>query len=220
MSIHIRCGGCANEFDVPDSFAGKQGKCPHCGKVMTAPEARPAPAPAALARAIARCFPLPPPPLRARASRRSSCRGPKRSAIRHRATRYQPSVSPPLSAPSAEPGRQTASARGNAHLGLGRRGRRGRGRDRRDRHRHLVGVAAPVVATPGPNKPGTGSPTWRRSPGPGGTRKPLSPLDVPKETEWNKVKTAQALPECTAAMVKIMFPTGGRSGARVGLSDR
>jgi S1-C subfamily serine protease len=82
-------------------------------------------------------------------------------------------------------------------------------------------VSQPPAVAGAPNKPGT-----KPGPGPanvaantpGGERprpRPLSPLEVPKETEWNKVKTAKTLPECTAAMVKIMFPTGGQ-GAVLG----
>lgn len=55
MSIAVTCGECKKSFPVKDEFAGKRGKCPHCGGVIQVPEAprppdvtsqRPATAPA------------------------------------------------------------------------------------------------------------------------------------------------------------------------------
>ena len=38
MSISVECPACEFTFSVPDSYAGKRGKCPECGSVSLAPE--------------------------------------------------------------------------------------------------------------------------------------------------------------------------------------
>jgi len=38
MSISVECPACEFTFSVPDSYAGKRGKCPECGNVSLAPE--------------------------------------------------------------------------------------------------------------------------------------------------------------------------------------
>ena len=49
MSIKLTCEMCTRELEVPDSFAGKRGKCPYCMEVLDIPaaggEAAPAEAP-------------------------------------------------------------------------------------------------------------------------------------------------------------------------------
>jgi len=40
MVIPLKCTGCNRIIDVPDSFAGKKGKCPYCLKVLDIPAAR------------------------------------------------------------------------------------------------------------------------------------------------------------------------------------
>jgi hypothetical protein len=53
MTIAFQCPGCANVLKVPDSMAGRKGKCPRCGTVNTIPPAgqiqaeAPSPRPAA-----------------------------------------------------------------------------------------------------------------------------------------------------------------------------
>ena len=37
MTIEFSCGGCQYPFKVPDSMAGKQGKCPKCGAITAIP---------------------------------------------------------------------------------------------------------------------------------------------------------------------------------------
>lgn len=37
MSIKIRCTTCGKELEIPDSFAGKKGKCPFCLEVLDVP---------------------------------------------------------------------------------------------------------------------------------------------------------------------------------------
>lgn len=37
MSINFNCPECNTEIEVPDDFAGRKGKCPECGHVMTVP---------------------------------------------------------------------------------------------------------------------------------------------------------------------------------------
>ena len=37
MTIEFSCGGCQYPFKVPDSMAGKQGKCPKCGTITAIP---------------------------------------------------------------------------------------------------------------------------------------------------------------------------------------
>jgi len=39
MSIKITCKMCSRELEVPDAFAGKKGKCPHCFEVLDIPTA-------------------------------------------------------------------------------------------------------------------------------------------------------------------------------------
>lgn len=39
MSIKITCKMCSKELEVPDAFAGKKGKCPHCFEVLDIPTA-------------------------------------------------------------------------------------------------------------------------------------------------------------------------------------
>lgn len=39
MSIAVACGQCKKSFPVKDEFAGKRGKCPHCGGVIQVPAA-------------------------------------------------------------------------------------------------------------------------------------------------------------------------------------
>ncbi|NQT17769.1 MAG: M48 family metalloprotease [Planctomycetes bacterium] len=41
MSIAVACGQCKKSFPVKDEFAGKRGKCPHCGGVIQVPKASP-----------------------------------------------------------------------------------------------------------------------------------------------------------------------------------
>jgi S1-C subfamily serine protease len=41
MSIPLSCPSCRYRFAVPDHSAGKQGKCPKCGEVLTAPSSAP-----------------------------------------------------------------------------------------------------------------------------------------------------------------------------------
>ena len=38
MTIKVVCTGCSRELDVPESFAGKQGKCPYCMTVLNIPD--------------------------------------------------------------------------------------------------------------------------------------------------------------------------------------
>ena len=38
MTIKVVCRGCSRELDVPESFAGKQGKCPYCYTVLNIPQ--------------------------------------------------------------------------------------------------------------------------------------------------------------------------------------
>jgi len=40
MVIRLKCTGCNRILDVPDSFAGKKGKCPYCFAVLEIPAAR------------------------------------------------------------------------------------------------------------------------------------------------------------------------------------
>ncbi len=35
--IHVKCMGCGKSFNVAAKFAGKKGKCPVCGKIITIP---------------------------------------------------------------------------------------------------------------------------------------------------------------------------------------
>lgn len=42
MPIHLACHGCGKSFSVPDHFAGRRGKCKHCGTAMDVPEFAPA----------------------------------------------------------------------------------------------------------------------------------------------------------------------------------
>src|SRR5882724_8138358 len=54
--MHVTCSNCQSKIRVPDSAAGKKGKCPKCGNVITipslgAPTDEPAPEPAAEAPA-------------------------------------------------------------------------------------------------------------------------------------------------------------------------
>jgi len=37
MSIKLKCRLCQKELEIPDSFAGKKGKCPYCGEVLDIP---------------------------------------------------------------------------------------------------------------------------------------------------------------------------------------
>jgi len=37
MSIKLTCTLCLKELDIPDSFAGRKGKCPYCGEVLDIP---------------------------------------------------------------------------------------------------------------------------------------------------------------------------------------
>ena len=37
MPIHLACHGCGKSFSVPDHFAGRRGKCKHCGAAMSVP---------------------------------------------------------------------------------------------------------------------------------------------------------------------------------------
>lgn len=37
MAIIARCGTCGQEYKVPDSYAGRTGRCVNCGKTFTAP---------------------------------------------------------------------------------------------------------------------------------------------------------------------------------------
>ncbi|HUU42478.1 MAG TPA: DUF4282 domain-containing protein [Planctomycetota bacterium] len=37
MSIEMSCPGCGKQLRLPDSMAGKRGKCPSCGTVMDVP---------------------------------------------------------------------------------------------------------------------------------------------------------------------------------------
>ncbi len=39
MPIEFNCSGCGKLLRVPDEFAGRQARCPHCGGVSQAPEA-------------------------------------------------------------------------------------------------------------------------------------------------------------------------------------
>jgi hypothetical protein len=56
MTIAFQCPGCANVFKVPDSMAGRKGKCPRCGTATLVPPAgqiqteAPPPRPAIVAR--------------------------------------------------------------------------------------------------------------------------------------------------------------------------
>jgi len=36
--IHVKCMGCGKSFNVDAKFAGKKGKCPVCGKVISIPD--------------------------------------------------------------------------------------------------------------------------------------------------------------------------------------
>ncbi len=57
MAIKFLCPGCKKVVSVKDEFAGKKGKCPHCGNLLTVPApTRPAPPPPAPKS------PSPPPP--------------------------------------------------------------------------------------------------------------------------------------------------------------
>lgn len=58
MAISIRCPQCATEFDVPDTFAGKLGKCPECNAVLRAPGGGDEPAPTRAAPALPKAKPL------------------------------------------------------------------------------------------------------------------------------------------------------------------
>src|ERR1700722_20144254 len=37
MAIKFLCSNCKKVVSVKDEFAGKKGKCPHCGNVLTVP---------------------------------------------------------------------------------------------------------------------------------------------------------------------------------------
>ena len=37
MTIEFNCEGCQYHFKVPDSMAGKKGKCPKCGAITSIP---------------------------------------------------------------------------------------------------------------------------------------------------------------------------------------
>jgi len=39
MPISVECPACESEFNIPNSFGGKKGKCPECGNVFVAPSA-------------------------------------------------------------------------------------------------------------------------------------------------------------------------------------
>jgi S1-C subfamily serine protease len=39
MSISVECPACEHEFHIPNSYGGKKGKCPECGKIFSAPAA-------------------------------------------------------------------------------------------------------------------------------------------------------------------------------------
>ncbi len=39
MTIKLNCKACSKELDIPDSFAGKKGKCPFCMEVLDIPAA-------------------------------------------------------------------------------------------------------------------------------------------------------------------------------------
>lgn len=36
-NIQFKCGGCERSLSIPSANAGKKGKCPHCGAVMSIP---------------------------------------------------------------------------------------------------------------------------------------------------------------------------------------
>ena len=38
MPINVTCPGCLKRFSVADKFAGKQGPCPKCKKIITIPK--------------------------------------------------------------------------------------------------------------------------------------------------------------------------------------
>ncbi|MGE3807196.1 MAG: hypothetical protein AB7K24_21245 [Gemmataceae bacterium] len=74
MAIAVQCDGCKKNLNVPDNMAGKRGKCPACGQVLSIPAlqaaasapaaaaAPQAPAPQAPAPAAAESAPAAPPP--------------------------------------------------------------------------------------------------------------------------------------------------------------
>lgn len=39
MPISVECPACEHEFNIPNSYGGKKGKCPECGKIFVAPPA-------------------------------------------------------------------------------------------------------------------------------------------------------------------------------------
>lgn len=70
MPISVECPACEHEFHIPNSYGGKKGKCPECGKVFVAPKidsAKPPPRssvqpPAPQLSGSSRTAPVPPPP--------------------------------------------------------------------------------------------------------------------------------------------------------------
>ena len=53
MPIAVTCGGCGKRLKVPDSAAGKRGKCPQCGATVPIPEAEIEPLPLKAAEPVA-----------------------------------------------------------------------------------------------------------------------------------------------------------------------
>ena len=66
MAIKFLCPGCKKVMSVPDEFAGKKGKCSHCGNVVTVP------APTRPVTAFTPALPKPPTPPRPAPAKRPS----------------------------------------------------------------------------------------------------------------------------------------------------